>query len=199
MIINKHDTIKEEGQNNMADKNMNNVDQIRDLIFGSQLKEFDERFEALSKTLHKAEEKMLQTFKEAHTKLQRETERALEALEQKIDNLSTATQKERNKLKELIDTTDETLQTQMNNQKNEFLTKLKIMKENMEDENEKMNKNLSQMRSQIEAALDKGLADLGEEKLSRDAMAGMLLEVAMKIQGTDVNTLLTQEQKPETK
>jgi small-conductance mechanosensitive channel len=183
----------------MADKNMNNVDQIRDLIFGSQLKEFDERFETLNKTLHKAEEKMHQTFKEAHTKLQRETERALEALEQKIDNLSTMTQKERHKLKDLIDTTDETLQTQMNNQKNEFLTKLKIMKENMEDENEKMNKNLSQMRSQIEAALNKGLADLGDEKLSRDVMAGMLLEVAMKIQGTDVNTLLTQEQKPETK
>ncbi len=183
----------------MAEKNMNNVDQIRDLIFGSQLKEFDERFETLNRTLHTVEEKMLQTFKESHTKLQRETERSLEALEQKIDNLATATQKERNKLKELIGTTDETLQTQLTNQKNEFLTKLKIMKENIEDENEKMNRNLSQMRSQIEAALNKGLSDLGEEKLSRDAMAGMLLEVAMKIQGTDVNTLLTQEQKPETK
>jgi hypothetical protein len=73
------------------------------------------------------------------------------------------------------------------------------MKENIEDENEKMNQNLAQMRSQIESALDEGLANLGEEKLSRDAMAGMLLDVAMKIQGTDVNALLTQESKPETK
>ena len=28
----------------MADKSVNNVDQIRDLIFGSQIKEFEERF-----------------------------------------------------------------------------------------------------------------------------------------------------------
>lgn len=183
----------------MAEKNPNNVDQIRELIFGSQLKEFDERFDTLNRTLKSVEEKMAHTFKEAHTKLQRETERSLEALEQKIDNLSNATQKERNKLKELIDTTDETLQTQIQNQKNEFLTKLKIMKENMEDENEKMNQNLLQMRTQIEQALNEGLANLGDEKLSRDAMAGMLLDIAMKIQGTDVNTLLVQEPKAETK
>jgi len=183
----------------MADKSMNNVDQIRDLIFGSQLKEFDERFETLNKTIRNVEEKMVQTFKEAHVKLQRETERSVEALEQKIDNLSTITQKERNKLKELIDTTEETLQVQIKNQKDEFLTKLKIMKENMEDENEKINQNLTQMRTQIENMLHEGLSDLGEEKLSRDMMAGMLLDVAMKIQGTDVNALLTQESKPETK
>jgi len=183
----------------MAEKNMNNVDQIRDLIFGSQLKEFDERFETLNKTLKGVEEKLIQMFKEAHGKLQKETERSLEALEQKIDNLATATQKERNKLKELIDTTDETLQVQMKNQKDEFLTKLKIMKENIDDENEKMSQDFTKMQTQIESALKEGLANLGEEKLSRDAMAGMLLDVAMKIQGTDVNALLTQESKPETK
>jgi len=178
---------------------MNNVDQIRELIFGSQLKEFDERFDTLNKTLRSMEEKLTHMFKEAHTKLQKETERSLEALEQKVDNLSTMTQKERNKLKDLIDTTDETLQTQLQNQKNEFVTKLKIMKENVEDENEKMKQNLVQMQIEIEKRLSEGLSTLGDEKLSRDVMAGMLLDVAMKIQGTDVNSLLTQEPKPETK
>ncbi len=183
----------------MAEKNMNNVDQIRELIFGSQLKEFEEKFETLSKTLQSVEEKVLQTFRESHTKLQKETHRSLEALEQKIDNLAEATQKERNKLKDLIDTTDDALQAQLKSQKEEFLTKLKIMKENIEDDNQKMAENLSAMKKQIETALNEGLSSLGEEKLSRDAMAGMLLDVAMKIQGTDVNTLLTQEKKPESK
>ncbi len=193
----------------MAEKNMNNVDQIRELIFGSQLKEFEEKFNTLSKTLQSVEEKVLQTFRESHSKLEKETSRSLEALEQKIDNLAEATQKERAKLKELIDTTDDALQAQLKSQKEEFLTKLKIMKENVEDENQKMNDNLLTMKKQIEAALNEGLANLGEEKLSRDAMAGMLLDVAMKIQGSDVNSmvapnidlnsLLAQEQKSESK
>ncbi len=189
----------------MAEKNMNNVDQIRELIFGPQMKEFEEKFDTLGKTVKEIEKRILSTFREAHSKLQKETERSLEALEQKVDNLATATQKERTKLKELIDTTDETLQTQIHNQKNELLTKIKIMKENIDDENLKMNENLREMKAELEASLNEGLANLGHDKLSRDAMAGMLLDVAMKIQGTDagsildVGSLLTEESKPETK
>ena len=183
----------------MAEKNMNNVDQIRELIFGPQMKEFEEKFDALGKTVKEVEKRILSSFHEAHNKLQKETERSLEALEQKVDNLATATQKERTKLKELIDTTDETLQTQIHNQKNEFLTKLKIMKENIEDENVKMNEKLREMKEALESSLNEGLTNLGNDKLSRDAMAGMLLDVAMKIQGTDVGSLLTEESKPETK
>ncbi|SFV69012.1 hypothetical protein MNB_SV-10-1225 [hydrothermal vent metagenome] len=116
-----------------------------------------------------------------------------------MDNLANATQKERTKLKDLIDTTDDALSVQLQNQKDEFLTKLRIMKENMDDENQKMHENLVQMKTQIESALHEGLSGLGNEKLSRDALAGMLLDVAMKIQGTDVNALLTQEPKTEKK
>lgn len=183
----------------MSEKNMNNVDQIRDLIFGPQMKEFEEKFETLHKTLKSVEEKITHSFKESHAKLQKETSRSLEALEQKVDNLANATQKERTKLKDLIDTTDDALSVQLQNQKDEFLTKLRIMKENMDDENQKMHENLVQMKTQIESALHEGLSGLGNEKLSRDALAGMLLDVAMKIQGTDVNALLTQEPKTEKK
>ncbi len=79
------------------------------------------------------------------------------------------------------------------------------MKENIEDENLKMNENLKEMKAELEASLNEGLANLGHDKLSRDAMAGMLLDVAMKIQGTDagsildVGSILTEESKPETK
>lgn len=181
----------------MSDKNVNNVDQIRDLIFGSQIKEFEEKFSKLEGTLRSVEEKISKAFQESHSKLQKETERALEALEKKIDNLAGTTQRERTKLKELIDTTDESLQLQLENQKDEFATKLKIMKENIADENAKMQERMQTMKSEIEDALQKGMASLGDEKLSRDSMAQMLLDVAMKIQGTDINTLMNEGKQPE--
>jgi hypothetical protein len=130
-------------------------------------------------------------------KLQKETERSLEVIEKKIDNLSSITQKERNKLKELIDTTDESLQDQINHQKDEFETKLKIVKENMADENQKMEENLNMMKADIQATLEAGLDKLADAKLSRDAMAQMLLDVAMKIQGTDVGAVLAEGTKTE--
>lgn len=176
----------------MSEKNANNVDQIRDLIFGSQIKDFEEQFNQLNNTLKLLEEKMTKTFNESHHKLQKETERSLEVLEKKIDNLSSSTQRERAKLKELIDTTDETLQEQLSNQKDEFTTKLKIMKENAADDNKKIEERMTAMQNEIQTTLQKGLSSLSDDKLSRDSMAQMLLDVAMKIQGTDVATVLAE-------
>lgn len=181
----------------MSEKNANNVDQIRDLIFGSQIKEFEEKFNQLNTTLQAVEEKITKAFNASYDKLQKETERSLEALEKKIDNLATSTQKERSKLKELIDTTDETLHDQLTNQKDEFATKLKIMKENAADENRKMIENIQAMKTEIQTTVEAGLSSLSDDKLSRDTMAQMLLDVAMKIQGTDMSVLLAEEQTSE--
>ncbi len=181
----------------MSDKNANNVDQIRDLIFGNQIKDFEAQFNQLNDTLSIMETKMTKAFNESHAKLQKETERSLEVLEKKIDNLSTSTQRERTKLKELVDSTDENLHEQLANQKDEFATKLKIMKENVADDNKKMAENMASMQKEIQATLEKGLAGLSDDKLSRDSMAQMLLDVAMKIQGTDMNAMLAQGAKTE--
>jgi small-conductance mechanosensitive channel len=171
----------------MSEKNANNVDQIRDLIFGNQIKDFEAKFTQLNHTLTVMEEKLNRSFSESHNKLQKETERALEVLEQKVDNLAMSTQRERSKLKELINTTDENLHDALLNQKDEFSTKLKMLKESVSDENQKMNQTLRLMQDEIQTTLEKGLESLSEEKLSRNTMAQMLLDVAMKIEGTEVS------------
>jgi ElaB/YqjD/DUF883 family membrane-anchored ribosome-binding protein len=181
----------------MSEKNSNNVDQIRELIFGSQLKEFDEKFVQLHRIVSTMEETLSTSIQTSYTKLHKEISRTLEALEEKMDNLTTTNQKERLKLKELIDATDESLQDQLNNQKNEWLAKLKITKENMDDENQKLNNDMQALKAEVQATVQTGLSALSDEKLSRDAMAQMLLDMAMQIQGSDMQTLLTAEQTTE--
>lgn len=179
----------------MSEKNVTNVDQIRDLIFGAQIKDFEEKFKQLNHAVKTMEEKMTNTFLESHTKLQRETERGLEALERRLDNLSASTHREKVKLRELIGTTDEVLRAQINDNKDEFTTKLKVFKENAVDENQKTAESMRLMKIEIRKTLEQRLSTLSEEKLSRDSMAQMLLDVAMQIQGTDMSTMLIEEKK----
>ena len=181
----------------MSEKNINNIDQIRDLIFGSQIKEFEEKFNKFEISLQSMEAKIHNIFERSYEKIQRETERSLEALEKKIDNLSVVTQKERLKLKELIDTTDDTLHTQLENQKDELLAKMKVMKENLSDENIKIKENMKVLRSEIEKVLRDEIGGISDDKLSKDAMAQMFLEIAMKIHGTDMNMLISEGKSPE--
>jgi formate dehydrogenase maturation protein FdhE len=181
----------------MAETTANNVDQIRDLIFGSQIKEFEARFAQMEKNIAETERALQKQINDVSAKIQRETERALEVLEKKIDNLTVSTQKERNKLRELIDTTDEALQSQLTAQKDEFATKLKVLKESMEDEQRKLSEEMETMRRELEAHLNENITALGDDKLSRDMMAQMLLDVAMRIQGTDMSAVLSEGAKAE--
>jgi len=181
----------------MPEKNTNNVDQIRELIFGSQLKEYDEKFTQLNTMIKIIEEKLSNSIETSFSQLQKESTRTMKALEEKIDNLAVSTQKERLKFKELIDSTDEAFQDQLNNQKSEWVSKLKVITENMSDENQKLGKDMQTLKTELHTTLQAGVSTLSDDKLSRDAMAQMLLDMAMKIQGTDIHTLLTTEQTAE--
>ena len=181
----------------MTEKNLNNVDQIRDLIFGNQIKDFEEKFTQLNNTLQITETKITKLLNESHSKLKKETDRSLEMLEKKIDNVSSTSNKGRINLKELIGTIDESLQGMFVDQKDEFDTKIKTIKENLSDDNQKMSNELNALNVEIKNILKEGLATLEESKLSRDSMAQMFLNVAMKIQGTDVSGILVEEKKAE--
>jgi len=178
-------------------ENANNVDQIRDLIFGSQIKEFEVRFKQLNSTLQQLEDRLTKAFEESHQKLYRDTQRQLEVLDKKIENLSATTQRDKNKLRELIDSTDETLQERIRAQKDEFDTRLRVAKESVDDDIVNLTQNMKETRQSIESLLEAGLAKLTDEKLSRDMMSQMLLDVAMKIKGTDIESVLTEDTESE--
>lgn len=178
----------------MSSKNANNVDQIRELIFGQQIKEFESRFAKLSAELQSVEEKLSARLDEGLSRFNRETQRALEALDQKIDNQAETARKDRAKLKELLDSTDEALQTQVRNVKNELLNKLKISRENLEDETGKLRSELEQLRRDLEEMLARRLDGMDEEKVSRGAMAEMFVEMAMHLQGSDIQTLIPEQE-----
>jgi len=178
----------------MEDKNVNNVDQIRDLIFGSQIKDFEDKFTQLNSMLETAEKRIDKAIYDTNLKLQTQTERSIEALEKKIDNISTLGHRERIKLKELISATDESLQEQFSNQKDEFSTKLKIIKNSVEDDNRKMQENLQIMKKEIENSLKSGLSTLNEDKLSRDVMSQFLIDMAIKVQDTNDKPILDKDE-----
>ena len=177
----------------MSKKNGNNVDQIRDLIFGTQIREFEEKFDRLEKALRVSETRLLQTFDESLSKFKKKTERSLEALEVKFDHFSATALKERVKFKERIDATDESLHDQLSNHKDEFEIKLKLIKENMADDNKKLSKDLVRMKKEMYGMIESHIATLTHEKLSRESMAQMLLDVAMKLQGTTAHSFMEEQ------
>ena len=178
----------------MSDKHNNsdnNIDQIRELIFGSQIHEFEERFNQIELRMENLIGSLRNEMVESYDGLKKKTKRSLTILEEKIDNLATASQKEQHHIKKMIHNVDQELRDKVAMQKNEFKTRLKMTRESITDEQERIRESIRTTRNELHDILEDRLNVIADEKLARDQMAQMLLEAAMKIRGTNVTALLT--------
>jgi DNA anti-recombination protein RmuC len=174
----------------MTEKNTNNVDQIRDLIFGSKIKEFESRFTLIEKKLAETEHEFIKRMNDLSVKMQRDAERTYEVLEKKLNNLMLSTQKERNNLRELIDTTEETLRTKISDQNEEFTTNFKVLKKSIDEQHQKLTTHIDTIRRELEAYLNEKIAAYDNDKLSKDMLVQTLIDAAIRIQGTDISAIL---------
>ena len=183
----------------MSDKhnNDNNIDQIRELIFGSQIHEFEERFKQIELRMGNLIGNLRNEMVKSHEGLKKKTKRSLTVLEEKIDNLAAATQNEQHHIKKMIHNVDQELRDKVAMQKDEFKTRLKMTRESIADEQEQIRESIRTTRNELHDILENRLNALADEKLARDQMAQMLLEVAMKIRGTNVTALLTNKTEDE--
>lgn len=180
------DTIKTSSTINTAE----NVEQIRDIIFGSQIKSFEQKLTQLNSSLKLVENKLTKMMYDSHLKLQKDSERSFGVLEEMIETLSQTVQKERLQTKELINTRDINLQAQVTSH-NELLTrKFNIIKDTVSEEKRRSDEKLRLMRDEIQRSVEAELASLSQNKLSRASMSEMFLDVAMRLQDANVSDIL---------
>ena len=173
----------------MSKKNTNNIDQIRDIIFGSEIKAFEKRFARLETAIEEINEKIEQRFDELDDAIAQEFKAVHKRVEKKIENLTHSTQKEQTKLKEQIATIDTDLHRQLKDQKEKFSAKLKAVKEAMAADKIEVTFRMKKMISETERVLQQDIKSLHEEQLSRKSMAQMLLTMAEELQNSDDLTL----------
>jgi len=167
-----------------------NVEQIRDIIFGSQIKSFEQKLTQLDNSLKLVENKLTKMMYDSHVKLQKDTERSFGVLEEMIETLSQTVQKERLHTKELINTRDINLQAQVTSH-NELLTrKFNIIKDNVSEEKRRSDEKLRMMKDEIQRTVEAELSSLSQNKLSRASMSEMFLDVAMRLQDAKVSDIL---------
>ncbi len=134
-----------------------NIEQIRDIIFGPQKRQYDQRFERLTADLRKHQEEA-----RAHT------DERFETLQKRSDgNLANAVTEFTAKLQKLSD-----LNTALQRELTE--TKSKVQAD------------IRSVREQLSSELDAQVAALREGKVSREDMAELLQAMAMKLKGVEV-------------
>ncbi len=171
---------------NPVQEGMGNIEQVRDILFGAQTREYNNRFEKLEKELVLLRQDLNERSKQIKDSFTVELRSAVESLEKKLKNLTRAKDDDIASLRQHLDRVEK-----------KFTTDLSTLEEALEEQASTLHKDLSQvqedlqedlrsLRTQLIQELDKRLSALEGTKVAKDDMAELLFELGMRLKGTDL-------------
>ncbi len=188
---------------------LGNLTQIRELLFGEQIEDYDNRFQQDQKQMEEIEsnlqalESNLEQFKldqkhridRLQNELSNEIRTAISSLEKKLQYLSLNTSNEVAKINKNIEA-----RTQINSQIiDSFAKKVDTQNQNLKEQvhqtRTNLEKGLVSLKQELLQLLEQDLSELTKNKVSRHELADLLFEDCMKIKGTDVKSNSTTENK----
>lgn len=164
---------------------LGNIDQIRDIILGTQLREYENRFSKLESDISLLQQQMRSHVEQLKSNFSAELKAGFEALDKKLKSLNLTTQEETLDLRQQVDrlnkkfsssvqSLDETLDNQTNSIRDEiFQTKVHLQDD------------VTALRDLILEEIDRRFSQLTDTKVSKDDMAETLFALGMRLKETE--------------
>lgn len=164
---------------------LGNIDQIRDIIFGAQLREYDSRFDKIESELSIMQQDMQARLEQLKTVLSAELRTAIDSWEKKLKSVSLNAQEDSADLRQQIDRTNRKFSTGLEALDESVDSQTTALREELSQTRERLIEDARGLKSQIFEELDRRFSMLREVKVSRDDMAELLFELGMRLKGTE--------------
>jgi phage host-nuclease inhibitor protein Gam len=158
-----------------------NVDKIRDILFGTQMRDYDSRFARLEETLVKENAEIRETTKRRFDQLESFMKKEFETIQAKFkserdERLDGATQHSR----ELKDLTD-SLSRKLRDLDDRSSGVERDLRSQLLDQARELNEEIRSTHDEIAAMLEKRYHELKDGKTDRAALATLFTEVALRL------------------
>jgi len=164
---------------------LGNIDQIRDIIFGAQLRDYDNRFSKIESNVSVFQQEMRSHIEQLKVYLSAELKTAIEGMDKKYKSLSLTTQEDAIDLRQQLDRLNrkcsnsiQSLDDALDSQTYSIRTELSQTKEQLQDD-------IMALRDLVLEELEQRFSHLREAKVSREDMAESLIALGMRLKGTE--------------
>lgn len=164
---------------------LGNIDQIRDIIFGAQLREYDNRFERIESDISMLQQDMQTRLEQVKTVLTTELRAAFDSFEKKIKAINSTTQEDTADLRQQIDRLNRKFSSSIEALDEAIDNQTGSIRDDFSVSRDKLQEDMRTLRTQIFEELDRRFSVLREGKVSRDDMAEILFELGMRLKGTE--------------
>ncbi|MGE5656957.1 MAG: hypothetical protein ACM37W_10100 [Actinomycetota bacterium] len=164
---------------------LGNIDQIRDIIFGAQLREYDTRFDKIESGLSMLQQDLQTRVEQVKTVLSTELRIAVDSIEKKLKSISTNSQEEVADLRQQLDRVNRKFSSSFESLDETIDSKTSALRDDLSATRDKLQEETRQLKAQVFEELDRRFSMLREVKVSRDDMAEILFELGMRLKGTE--------------
>jgi hypothetical protein len=165
---------------------LGNIDQIRDIIFGAQMREYETRFEQLKADTEKHQQEMRDRLDHAKTNLSSEIKSSVEALEKKLKTFNTNHDEEATDLRQQIERVSRKLSSSVENLDAALEDKTKAIKTELTETRDQYQGEILMLRDMILSEIEQRSQHLQAGKVSRFDMAEALFEMGLRLQGSEM-------------
>ncbi|MGD1805959.1 hypothetical protein ACP6PL_11045 [Dapis sp. BLCC M126] len=168
---------------------LGNIDKIRDIIFGSKLREYENRFDKLESEVSLVKQEIKNQIEQVKNAFSTEIQAMVDSMDQKFRSINLTLQNNQEDIGETkeqiervnrkITTTKEALDEIIDNQTTSLQDKLSKTRDKLEND-------VSNLKIQIFEELEKQFSLLQDGKVSRDDLAEIMFEVGMRMKKTEL-------------
>lgn len=164
---------------------LGNIDQIRDILMGPQLRDYETRMAQMESDLSLLRQDFRDRIEEAKSSFAAEIRANVESLEKKIKAVSLNASEESADLRQLIDRTNKKFSNTIEALNDNVDKQTASLRDELSESKARLQEDVRTLRDQIFEELDRQFSSLKTGKVSKDDMAEILFEVAMRIKGTE--------------
>lgn len=174
-----------------ADGGAANLDKVRDLLFGGQMRDYDRRFAAIEDRILRETNELREDVIKRLTAIEALLSREIDAMNERVraerDDRSTAARE----LARQLDDTARTFEKKTTQLDDQIARGLRDMRQQLHDQHHQLSDDLKRQADQILERLARESQQLQSDKTDRASLAALLNEMAMRL--TDEFRLPTAE------
>ncbi|GAB4379683.1 MAG: hypothetical protein Kow00121_34290 [Elainellaceae cyanobacterium] len=164
---------------------ISNIDQIRDILFGSQLRDYSNRLDQIESNLSVLQQEIRDRTEEVKQVLTTELQAAVEGLDKKMKSLTLKDTEEKVDIRQQIDLLSKRLTSNVQRLDETVDEQTRSLRDDFLGSREKMQEDILSLRNQIYEELERRIAVLTETKIAKEDMAEMLFELGLRLKGTE--------------
>ena len=176
----KQTTNKSASRSGAADVD-DNVDKIRDILFGSQMRDYEKRLEATEKRIMQAIDKLSRDIERRVDRLDKYARREVDKLSERIKTERKERTADAKKGSTDLSQLAEQLESGLAEADEHFAAELRSVRNSLLDQAEDLTAQIGEAHSQLQESLEKEATALQDAKLNREDMAELFTEVAMRL------------------